>query len=1165
MIPKHHRGDRIFDSLVSAAASLEILGRSESAVEILKNAALAKPCLEVFEKIMGKARLLHDSNSMEVAADALRKIHIEAGNTEALLALDRMVASSHCNEKRSNLPRVAGIMDEFTTASYAPECVYLPLNPQTACRQLENFRPDFVFVESAWHGNDGAWTRMVSTVSEELRQMLAWCRSHRVPTIFWNKEDPVHYSSFLETAALCDVVFTTDIDCVPSYKDALKHDNIYFLPFAAQPLVHNPLATLKRKDAFNFAGSYYLRYPQRQRDLATILDAVSGFKPVEIYDRNHGREHPDYKFPERYQSLILGKLPFSEIDKAYKGYRYGINMNTIKQSQTMFARRVYELMASNTVVVSNFSRGVRTMFGDLVLCSDNRGQLTSALRTLTGDDTRYRKFRLMGLRKVMREHTYAARMTYILSKLRSVKTLPEETGVALFAVAEDAAALTRLVAASRAQSHREHRLHILAPAGTPEQAEPGISIHDTLDSLVAEALRNREDVAYFGLLHDGDHYGANYLTDLVLSRRYSDADAVGKGCHFHLSDGAPLLCREEQRYGFVQSLPMRAALVQSRHLTADTIREMLAAPATAALSGEDLRLLAIDEFNYCRDGAGNEQAEAAVADLDIAFQGIGLDALYSIAESLKPASRQMRSSARAGLTIHDMADKLASTAQVKVAVAGDDLHLVSRLEEDKHAYRWINTFYSREALDLLEQSMIHFTTESDGQSTSLVCEYYTDKREKLGHTMLKGGGSHALAIPTECTQLRFGFRVVGSGTTRVGGISFGADRAVSPVVAGPSDTLVLTKQYPSYDDLYRYGFLHSRVRAYRQSGVGVDVFRLNAGIEKGYDEFENIDVASGDEALLDATLATGRYKHVLVHLLDHVMWRVLSKYFDRIRVTIWIHGAEIQAWQRRAFEFPHMNPKEIELKKRRTSSYLSLWRDVFRTESGNLHFVFVSETLRREASEDVGITPPPERTSIIHNYIDGNIFSYDAKDTERRKNILSIRSYSTPKYANDLTTQAILELSKRPFFKDLTFHLAGDGALFEETNAPLREFGNVTLHHDFLNHAEIAELQESNGVFLNPTRWDSQGVSRDEAMASGLVPVTSAVAAVPEFVDESCGLLAPAEDHLGLAAAIERLYHDPDLFARLSRAAAERVRRQSGFEQTIAREIELIRRPQAGS
>ncbi|MCJ8029550.1 glycosyltransferase [Shinella yambaruensis] len=1160
MAEKYLGDDRIFDSLVSAAESLGILGRPESAIEILKNAALTRSSAEVFKNIISKARLVHDIDSVDAAARALRKIHGEAGDAEALLALERLVAASPRQEMRSRLPRVAGIMDEFTTASYAPECIYLPLNPRTACQQIKNFRPDFVFVESAWHGNDGAWTRMVSTVSDELRQMLEWCRSHGVPTVFWNKEDPVHYHSFLDTASLCDLVFTTDIDCVPSYKDALKHDNVYFLPFAAQPLFHNPLATLERKDAFNFAGSYYLRYPQRQRDLATILDTVGGFKPVEIYDRNHGREHPDYKFPDRYQPLILGKLPFSEIDKAYKGYRYGINMNTIKQSQTMFARRVYELMASNTVVVSNFSRGVRTMFGDLVLCSDNRGQLATALEALTGDDTHYRKFRLLGLRKVMQEHSYAARMSYILSKVRRSPVQPDDASVALFAAAHDADAVARLAAASRAQSHRDHRLYLLAPGGAPELTGPQISAHDSLESLVADVLRNKDGFAFFGLLHDRDHYGANYLTDLVLSRRYSTSDAVGKGCHFDLRDGEPRLCQEEQRYGFVQALPMRAALVRSRHLTAEAIREMLDAPETAAISDPGLRLLAVDEFNYCRDGAGDGQAEAMAADLDIAFQGIELDTFYSIAESLKPASRRMRSSARAGLTIHDMASKLTGTAQLKVAVEGDELRVVSRLARDKHAYLWMREFYNRETLDLFEQSMIHFQMESDTQGASLACEYYTNGREKLGHTMLKAGGSHALAIPVECTRLRFGFRVAGPGTLRIGGMSFGADRAISPVVAGPSDMLVLTKQYPSYEDLYRYGFLHSRVRAYRQNGVGVDVFRLNPGIEKSYDEFENIDVASGDEALLDATLATGRYRHVLVHLLDHGMWRVLAKYLDRVKVTIWIHGAEIQAWQRRAFEFPHMNPKDIEQQKRRAASYLALWREAFQTESANLHFVFVSETLRREATDDVGIAPPPERTSIIHNYIDGDIFRYDPKDSEHRKKIVSIRSYSSLKYANDLTTQTILELSKRPFFKELTFHLAGDGALFKETNAPLRMFDNVILHQGFLNHTEIAALQKSNGVFLNPTRWDSQGVSRDEAMASGLVPVTSAVAAVPEFVDESCGLLAPAEDHLGLAAAIEKLYYSPDLFARLSRGAAERVRNQSGFEQTIAREIALIKR-----
>lgn len=110
----------------------------------------------------------------------------------------------------------------------------------------------------------------------------------------------------------------------------------------------------------------------------------------------------------------------------------------------------------------------------------------------------------------------------------------------------------------------------------------------------------------------------------------------------------------------------------------------------------------------------------------------------------------------------------------------------------------------------------------------------------------------------------------------------------------------------------------------------------------------------------------------------------------------------------------------------------------------------------------------------------------------------------------------------------------------------------------FLKQSEIAALHQEYGIFLCPTRMDAQGVSRDEAMASGLVPVTSAVAAVPEFVDETCGLLAPHEDFQGLAEGIARLYEQPDLFMSLSSKASRRVREQSGANRMIDLEMNLL-------
>lgn len=51
----------------------------------------------------------------------------------------------------------------------------------------------------------------------------------------------------------------------------------------------------------------------------------------------------------------------------------------------------------------------------------------------------------------------------------------------------------------------------------------------------------------------------------------------------------------------------------------------------------------------------------------------------------------------------------------------------------------------------------------------------------------------------------------------------------------------------------------------------------------------------------------------------------------------------------------------------------------------------------------------------------------------------------------------------------------------------------------FLGKVRLQIYIETLVFFWFPTRMDTQGVSRDEAMCSGLVPITNKVAAVPEF------------------------------------------------------------------
>ena len=98
--------------------------------------------------------------------------------------------------------------------------------------------------------------------------------------------------------------------------------------------------------------------------------------------------------------------------------------------------------------------------------------------------------------------------------------------------------------------------------------------------------------------------------------------------------------------------------------------------------------------------------------------------------------------------------------------------------------------------------------------------------------------------------------------------------------------LLLTNQYPSYEHIYRNGFVHRRVLGYRQEGMHVDVFCLRKAGAASYHEYEDVDVTVGWQEQLRAQLSSNPYQTVLVHFLDDAMWAVLREVIDYTRVIV---------------------------------------------------------------------------------------------------------------------------------------------------------------------------------------------------------------------------------------------------------------------------------------
>lgn len=368
--------------------------------------------------------------------------------------------------------------------------------------------------------------------------------------------------------------------------------------------------------------------------------------------------------------------------------------------------------------------------------------------------------------------------------------------------------------------------------------------------------------------------------------------------------------------------------------------------------------------------------------------------------------------------------------------------------------------------------------------------------------------------------------------------------------------LVIVNQYPREGDEYGNGFVHRRIKYYQEAGIEVHVAVVAPDVEPESMAYDGVPVLVGRGAEVRELLQRIRYTSASSHFLNAFIWEQVRDSLDGMRWFTFMHGFESRRWVRTIRNYRSPEPLSNGIKD--TLLRQRFWREVLAHPNGPERFVFVSHWWRRGSQDDMELVYPAQRTAVVHNVTDTQLFNYEPKDARQRYKILWVRSAANLNYAPDLAVKTLQALRETRYWPQLSVRIIGDGAHFNGFEEAFAEDENVQVERRFASQVEIARLHRDYGLFLVPSRWDSQGVSRDEAMASGLVPVTNAVCAIPEFVDDSSAVMAGPEDVAGMVRGIIRLFEHPELFRRMSEAAAQRVARQSGPDQTVLQEMALM-------
>lgn len=320
--------------------------------------------------------------------------------------------------------KIAFICDEMTYRDFKEECQAIYLTPDNWKKVMKEEKPDFLFCESAWSGifeYPDCWRcriyrnhYVLFEHRKELLRILSYCRNQDIPTVFWNKEDPVFFGNkrydFVDTALKFDYVFTTAKECIPYYQER-GHRKVFVLMFGFSPSIFYYLPGVRKKNTAVFAGSWYADQPERCRDMEEIFDEIiSKGISLEIYDRHYGSANPIHQFPEKYSRFLRPKVKYEELVKIYNQADYGIDINTVKNSETMFARRVFELMACGMIVISNESLGLKRLFNNRIWFIGE-----------AFDQNRKEAIRRENMAEVNQKHTCKKRLEEIVEKVETIK------------------------------------------------------------------------------------------------------------------------------------------------------------------------------------------------------------------------------------------------------------------------------------------------------------------------------------------------------------------------------------------------------------------------------------------------------------------------------------------------------------------------------------------------------------------------------------------------------------------------------------------------------------------------------------------------------------------------------------------------------------------------
>lgn len=514
--------------------------------------------------------------------------------------------------------KVACILDEFSYDCFSYDCNLLQLKSMSWEKQIKEFQPDLLLVESAWYGVCKTWIKKIACeekLDETLSDLIIYCKENNIPTVFFNKEGLVNFSYFEKSSSIFDYVFVSDENIIPHQTKACNHHNVYPLSFAAQPKIHNSINKDKYKlGKIAFAGGWYSDiHKDRVNDFEYIVKPALQYG-IHIYDRNfHQREMLEFidkYWPQEYIKHILGKLDYKYMVEAYKNYTVFLNVNSVQNSSYMVSRRVYEILACKTLILTSYSKCISDNFKDYVLISNNKEETVNCLDKVLTNTTLYEKEGKKSQRYILENHTYKNRLMEVFYLVNIKYTNPLPIKIGLICIIEDVSHIENIKNSILNQEISIDYTHLIINKSIDislfkdlfEIENLQYNFYDEendINHIFSYISTLDHKLSHYALFYSKNYYGPNYLRDYVNILSYAQADIIGKSQVYEINNENMNLAICDNKDSYVKKLYKDTIFFEKSILSHLSLYNDVF--ECDYMCSSKLKLYSDDEYNFLRN------------------------------------------------------------------------------------------------------------------------------------------------------------------------------------------------------------------------------------------------------------------------------------------------------------------------------------------------------------------------------------------------------------------------------------------------------------------------------------------------------------------------------------------------------------------------------------